>query len=84
MTNCPHRSVCSRVQNDCSGSAQKRYATLYESDHGVLPQLGHVWRKLTELASIEPHFQPFVELRDPVKGQLEDLAFFARDYAARH
>ncbi|MGH9145861.1 MAG: DNA repair protein RecN, partial [Vicinamibacterales bacterium] len=68
-----------RLQRLCA----ETYATLYESDHGVLPQLGHVWRKLTELGSIEPRFQPFVELRDPVKGQLEDLAFFARDYAAR-
>jgi DNA repair protein RecN (Recombination protein N) len=68
-----------RLQRLCA----ETYATLYESDHGVLPQLGHVWRKLTELASIEPRFEPFVELRDPVKSQLEDLAFFARDYAAR-
>lgn len=68
-----------RLQRLCG----ETYATLYESDQGVLPQLGHVWRKVSELAAIDPRFQSFLELRDPVKGQLEDLAIFTRDYAAR-
>jgi DNA repair protein RecN (Recombination protein N) len=68
-----------RMQRLCA----ETYTTLYESDRGALPQLAHVWRNVSELAMIEPRFEPFVELRDTVKGQLEDLAFFARDYAAR-
>jgi DNA repair protein RecN (Recombination protein N) len=68
-----------KLQRLCS----ETYATLYESDQGVLPQLAHVWRKVAELASIEERFQPFLDMRDSVKGQLEDLAFFARDYAAK-
>jgi DNA repair protein RecN (Recombination protein N) len=68
-----------RLQRLC----QETFATLYESDQGVLPQLAVIWRKVAELAAIDPQFQPFVELRDSVKGQLEDLAFFARDYASR-
>jgi DNA repair protein RecN (Recombination protein N) len=68
-----------KLQRLCS----ETYTTLYESDQGVLPQLAHVWRKVAELASIEERFQPFLDMRDSVKGQLEDLAFFTRDYAAR-
>ena len=58
------------------------YGTLYESDQAALTQLGHVWRKVAELAATEPRFLPYVEMRDSIKGQLEDLAFFTRDFAA--
>ena len=66
-----------RLQRLCS----EAYDVLYEGDAAVLPSLGHVWRRVGELAALEPRFAPYVETRDAVKSQLEDLAFFIRSYA---
>ena len=61
---------------------EESYATLYESDQAVLAGLGGVWKRVGELATIDPQFSSYVEARDGIKSQLEDLAFFLRDYAA--
>ena len=66
-----------RVERLCTES----YASLYESDQAILAGLGHVWRRVGELASLDPQFQPYLEARDGIKGQLEDLAQFLRRYA---
>jgi DNA repair protein RecN (Recombination protein N) len=66
-----------RVQRLCAES----YATLYESDDAVLAGLGGVWKRIGELATIDPQFAPYVDARDAIKSQLEDLAFFLRSYA---
>jgi len=66
-----------RIERLCADS----YAALYESDASVLATLGGVWRKLGELAAIDPRFQPYLDARDGLKGQLEDLALFLRRYA---
>ncbi len=58
------------------------YDALYEGDQAVLPLLGTVWRKLAELSDVDPTFAPYLESRDGVKSQLEDLAFFLRSYAS--
>jgi DNA repair protein RecN (Recombination protein N) len=65
-----------KVQRLC----QDGYAALYENDGAVLTGLGGVWKRVAELAAIEPRFAPYVDARDDIKGQLEDLAFFLRDY----
>src|SRR5262245_58249908 len=70
-------SSAERVQGLCSES----YATLYESDGAILAGLGNVWRRVSELASLDPQFQPYLEARDGIKSQLEDLALFLRRYA---
>ncbi len=66
-----------RVQRLCEES----YATLYESDDAVLAGLGGVWKRVGELATIDPQFAPYADARDAIKSQLEDLAFFLRGYA---
>jgi DNA repair protein RecN (Recombination protein N) len=66
-----------RVQRLCAES----YAALYESDGSALASLGGVWKRIGELAAIDPQFGSYVEARDGIKGQLEDLAFFLRSYA---
>ena len=58
------------------------YDALYEGDQAALPALGNVWKKLGELAALDARFGPYLEARDSVKSQLEDLAFFLRSYAA--
>ena len=61
-------------------TAGEAYAALYEGDGAALAQLGRVWRKVAELADVDPRFQPYVDARDGLKGQLEDLAFVLRDF----
>jgi DNA repair protein RecN (Recombination protein N) len=66
------------IERLCSTS----YAELYESEESVLAGLGHVWKRVGELAAIEPSFAGHLDQRDAIKAQLEDLAFALRDYAA--
>jgi DNA repair protein RecN (Recombination protein N) len=67
-----------RVERLCAES----YASLYESEGAVLAELGQVWRRVGELAALDPRFQAYVEARDGIKAQLEDLAAFLRRYAS--
>lgn len=67
-----------RLQRLCSES----YVALYEGDEAVLAALGSVWRRVAELASVDPKFAPFLESREVVKPQLEELAYFLRRYAS--
>ena len=59
------------------------YAALYESDQSVLSALGGIWKRVGELAAIDPRFTQYVEQGSGVKAQLEDLAYALRDFAAR-
>ena len=65
-----------RIQRLCSES----YAALYESDQAVLAGLSGIWRRVAELADIDPKFSAYLDARDGIKSQLEDLAFFLRGY----
>jgi DNA repair protein RecN (Recombination protein N) len=65
-----------RVERLCA----EGYASLYESDAAVLAGLGAVWKRVGELATMDPRFQPYVDARDGIKSQLEDLADFLRRY----
>jgi len=70
-------SSAERVERLCAES----YVTLYESDGAILAGLGAVWRRVAELAALDPQFQPYLDSRDGIKSQLEDLALFLRRYA---
>jgi DNA repair protein RecN (Recombination protein N) len=65
------------IQRLCGES----YAELYDNETAALPQLGHVWKRVSELAAIDPRFAPYLDARDGIKAQLEDLAFMLRDFA---
>ena len=43
--------------------------------------LGRIWKRVSELAAIDPRFAPYLEARDGIKAQLDDLAFTLRDFA---
>lgn len=58
------------------------YTALYEGEQAALPALGVVWKRLMDLSAIDERFVPYLESRDSVKSQLEDLAFFLRSYSA--
>jgi DNA repair protein RecN (Recombination protein N) len=59
------------------------YSELYESETSALSALAHVWKRVAELASIDPSFAPYLDQQDGIKAQLEDLAFTLRDFAER-
>ncbi|MEN3338042.1 MAG: repair protein RecN [Acidobacteriota bacterium] len=67
-----------RVQRLCADA----YDGLYEGDQAVLPALGTVWKRLGDLAALDERFVPYLDARTALKSQLEDLAFFLRDYSA--
>lgn len=56
------------------------YADLYDTETAALAALGRVWKRVGELAAIDPRFAPYLEVRDGIKAQLEDLAFTLRDF----
>jgi DNA repair protein RecN (Recombination protein N) len=58
------------------------YAALYEDDHAALSTLSQVWKRVGELALLDARFQPYVDARETIRSQLEELAFLLRDYAA--
>ncbi|HYT73221.1 MAG TPA: DNA repair protein RecN [Vicinamibacterales bacterium] len=66
-----------RLQRLCGDA----YTALYEGDEAALPALGGVWKRVGELAALDHTFMPYLEARDAIKSQLEDLSFFLRSYA---
>ncbi|PYR90011.1 MAG: DNA repair protein RecN [Acidobacteria bacterium] len=67
-----------RLQRLCADA----YTALYEGDEAALPALGTVWKKVAELAALDATFTPYLDAREIVKSQLEDLAFFLRSYSS--
>jgi DNA repair protein RecN (Recombination protein N) len=57
------------------------YAALYDGDAAALPLLATVWRRLADLAELDPRFTPYLDQREDLKARLEDLAYFLRSYA---
>ena len=62
--------------------AIEAYAALYDGEHAALASLAAVWRRLADLAELDPRFVPYLEQREALKSSLEDLAFFLRSYGA--
>src|SRR5581483_9477239 len=44
--------------------SSEAYSALYDADEAALTQLGHVWKRVAELAEIDPSFRAHVEARD--------------------
>ncbi len=58
------------------------YSALYEDDSAVLAGLNAIWKRVGELATLDARFTPYLERRGAVQSELEELAFFLRDYAS--
>ena len=61
---------------------EEAYTNLYEGDAAALASLSVVWKKLGDLAAIDPQFSGYLAARDGIKSQLEDLAYFLRSYSS--
>lgn len=57
-------------------------AALYERDDAVLSKLAEIWKRVEELAALDSAFAPYMESREAIKSQLEELAFALRDYGS--
>jgi DNA repair protein RecN (Recombination protein N) len=66
-----------RLQRLCA----EAYTSLYEGDDAALRALAATWKRVGELASLDARFSPYLDARDAVKSQLEDLAYFLRSYS---
>ena len=62
--------------------SSEAYDLLYEGEQAVLAALRQVWKRVEELAALDPRLAPYLEPRDGVKSQLEDLAYFLRAYGS--
>ena len=79
-TACRVLANADKLQRLCS----EAYGALYDSDEAALASLGTVWRRVGELAAVDPVFQSHVDARDGIKSQLEDLALTLRGYGEQH
>jgi DNA repair protein RecN (Recombination protein N) len=62
--------------------SSEAYSALYEGEGAALGALATVWKRVAELASLDPRFAPHLADRDELKSKLDDLAFALRGYAA--
>jgi DNA repair protein RecN (Recombination protein N) len=74
------RDVLANAEKLQRASAEA-YELLYERDEAALALLKAVWKRVGELAAVDPRAVPLLETRGAVDAQLEELAFFLRDYA---
>jgi DNA repair protein RecN (Recombination protein N) len=57
------------------------YAALYDGDTAALSTLSVAWKRVAELAEVDPRFQAHVDQRDDIKSRLEELVYLLRGYA---
>jgi DNA repair protein RecN (Recombination protein N) len=62
--------------------AADAYVDLYEREDAALTRLASVWKRIDELARIDPAFLAHGDTAPAIKAQLEDLAYFLRGYLA--
>lgn len=60
--------------------SEEAYQLLYEDEASVLTRLGVLYRRIEDLAAIDPRAMPHLEARSAVRAQLDDLSLFLRDY----
>src|SRR5262245_19529320 len=51
------------------------YAAVYDGEHAALGSLAAAWKRVGELAEIDPRVAPYLDQRDEIKSRLEDLGF---------
>jgi DNA repair protein RecN (Recombination protein N) len=58
------------------------YGRLYEEDTSVLSSLSGIWKRLSELRDLDARFGTFLDARDGITAQLDELASYLREYGA--
>jgi DNA repair protein RecN (Recombination protein N) len=65
-----------RLQTLCA----EAYGLLYDDEHAAISTLAQVWKRVGDLADIDPQFAAHLTARDGIRAQLDDLALTLRDY----
>lgn len=60
--------------------SSEAYEALYEQEDAALARLRSTYKRVEELATLDPSFSPCAEAWPALKAQVEDLAFTLRDY----
>ncbi len=84
----PGEDVSLAAERDVLANAERlqrtsaeAYELLYDRDEAALTLLNGVWKRVGEIAAVDPRAAPLLDSRASVDAQLEELAFFLRDYA---
>ena len=62
--------------------AAESFTDLYDGDGAVLEKLQRVWKRVEELAALDPTFAVHLDAKDTVTTSLEEMAFALRSYAS--
>ena len=62
--------------------AAESYAELYDGDGAALGALDRVWKKIVELANLDPAFAVHLDAKPEISSQLEELAYALRPHAS--
>ena len=62
--------------------ATESYADLYDGDGAALGMLDRVWKRVEDLAKLDPGFAVHLDTKDAIASQLEELAYALRPYAS--
>jgi DNA repair protein RecN (Recombination protein N) len=59
------------------------YGLLYDHEGSALGTLAQVWKRVADLNAIDATFAPYLDAREGIRAQLDDLALTLRDYHER-
>jgi DNA repair protein RecN (Recombination protein N) len=76
------RTVLANVDR-LSRLADDAYGALYDGEHAALSSLAVTWKRVADLAALDPHFQPYLDQREEVKAALDELAHALRSYRSQ-
>ena len=62
--------------------AVESYTELYDGDGAALGALARVWKRVGELATLDPAFTVHLDAQGAIASQLEELAYALRPYAS--
>jgi DNA repair protein RecN (Recombination protein N) len=61
--------------------SEEVFRMLYEDEDSAISRLGAAWKRVSELASIDPRWLSYLGDKESLMSPLQDLALHARDYA---
>ncbi|MEW5982448.1 MAG: DNA repair protein RecN [Acidobacteriota bacterium] len=61
--------------------SDEAYAQLYERDDSVIAGLASVWRRVADVAQVDGRLAPFLDMKETIDAQLDELATSLREYA---
>jgi len=61
--------------------SEEVFRTLYEDEESALTRLASAWKRVSELASIDPRWLSYLGDKEALMSPLQDLALHARDYS---